>query len=152
MKDAYNPDTLEHISTDTPADWMLRAGVSAPAYNPDTESCYFRNGAWVIVASTALSDAQAKERLAALVHARAVREVVLNRLTGLQLNSSAVSDISAIQAARAALLNITTIPSVQAAMDGASTIAALTAEWQNIFTAISMASPGSAGAFSGLSL
>jgi len=52
MKDAYNPDTLEHISTDTPADWMLRAGVSAPAYNPDTESCYFRNGAWVIVIAT----------------------------------------------------------------------------------------------------
>lgn len=51
MRDAYHPDTLEHIPTDTPADWMMSAGVAAPAYDPSIEGCFFRNGAWVVVPS-----------------------------------------------------------------------------------------------------
>lgn len=60
MRDAYHPDTLEHIPTDTPADWMLRAGVAAPAYNPATDGCFFRSGAWVIVSSLIQINADAK--------------------------------------------------------------------------------------------
>lgn len=51
MRDAYHPDTLEHIQTDTPADWMGLAGAPAPAYNPATEGCFWRNGAWVVIAA-----------------------------------------------------------------------------------------------------
>lgn len=60
MRDAYHPDTLEHIPTDTPADWMLRAGVAAPAYNPATDGCFFRAGAWVIVSALIQINADAK--------------------------------------------------------------------------------------------
>jgi len=49
MRDAYHPDTLEHIPTDTPADWMLRAGFAVPEYNPTIEGCFWKDGAWVVV-------------------------------------------------------------------------------------------------------
>ena len=61
MRDAYHPDTLEHIPTDTPADWMLRAGLPAPQYNPSTSGCFFRNGAWKIVTSQPDTEALAKD-------------------------------------------------------------------------------------------
>jgi len=150
MKDAYNPDTLEHISTDTPADWMLRAGVSAPAYNPNAESCFFRNGAWAIVASTAIADAQALEKAAVLNQVRALREIALNRLTGLQLNTNVAATISALQAARASLLNITTDAGVVAAADGVATRTAVSAAWKIIVANLTKAAPTAASAFSGL--
>ena len=51
MNDAYSPHTGEHIATDTPADWMGRAGIPTPEYNPQTHGCFWRDGAWEIVAA-----------------------------------------------------------------------------------------------------
>lgn len=51
MQDVYSPHTGEHIATDNPADWMGRAGVPAPEYNPQTHGCFWRDGAWEIVAA-----------------------------------------------------------------------------------------------------
>lgn len=51
MNDAYSPHTGEHIATDSPASWMGRAGTSAPEYNPQTHGCFWRGGAWEIVAA-----------------------------------------------------------------------------------------------------
>ena len=50
MNDAYSPHTGEHIKTDQPADWMGRAGVPAPEYDPQTHGCFWRGDAWVIEA------------------------------------------------------------------------------------------------------
>lgn len=49
MNDLYSPDTQEHIATDTPAEWMGRAGIAAPAYDPKLASCYWRGDAWEVV-------------------------------------------------------------------------------------------------------
>lgn len=51
MNDAYSPHTGEHIATDSPAPWMGRAGTSAPEYNPHTHGCFWRDGAWEVVAA-----------------------------------------------------------------------------------------------------
>lgn len=51
MNDAYSPHTGEHIKTDTPADWMGRAGVPAPEYDPATHGCFWRGDAWELVAA-----------------------------------------------------------------------------------------------------
>ena len=51
MNDTYSPHTGEHIATDSPAPWMGRAGTSAPEYNPQTHGCFWRGGAWVLVAA-----------------------------------------------------------------------------------------------------
>lgn len=61
MRDAYHPDTLEHIPTDAPSDWMLRAGVPAPQYDAATSGCFFRNGAWEIVTSQPDTEMLARE-------------------------------------------------------------------------------------------
>ncbi len=50
-QDIYSPDTGEHIKTDSPAQWMLHAGVAAPTYNSAIEGCFWRNGVWVVVQS-----------------------------------------------------------------------------------------------------
>jgi len=51
MNNAYNPTTLEHIRTDTPAPWMGLAETDAPEYNQATQGCFWRDGAWVVVES-----------------------------------------------------------------------------------------------------
>ena len=51
MNDTYSPHTGEHIATDSPAPWMGRAGTSAPEYNLHTHGCFWRGGAWVLVAA-----------------------------------------------------------------------------------------------------
>lgn len=54
MNDAYSPHTGEHITTDTtdtPADWMGRAGIPAPEYNQHTHGCFWRGDAWELVAA-----------------------------------------------------------------------------------------------------
>lgn len=51
MNDAYSPHTGEHIATDSPAQWMGRAGTPAPEYNSQTHGCFWRGGAWEIVAA-----------------------------------------------------------------------------------------------------
>ena len=47
----YSPHTGEHINTDSPSDWMGRAGTPAPSYDRLTKGCFFKDGAWVIVDS-----------------------------------------------------------------------------------------------------
>ena len=48
MGNTYSPHTGEHIHTDDPAPWMLRATEPAPQYNPSTHSCFWRGGEWVL--------------------------------------------------------------------------------------------------------
>ena len=47
----YSPHTFEHIRTDNPADWMLRAPVVAPDYDPTLASAFWRGDFWEIVES-----------------------------------------------------------------------------------------------------
>lgn len=49
MNDIYSPFTGEHIWTDNPADWMSKAGVPAPEYDPVASSCFWRGDGWEIV-------------------------------------------------------------------------------------------------------
>jgi len=44
----YSPHTLELIATTTPADWMASTDVAPPAFQPETQSCLFQDGAWVV--------------------------------------------------------------------------------------------------------
>ena len=44
----FSPHTGEHIETTTPADWMGYTDQQPPAYNRQTQSAFFRDGAWVI--------------------------------------------------------------------------------------------------------
>lgn len=50
MKDFYSPNTLEHIRTESGADWMARAGSEPPVYDPQSHSAFFEDGKWVIKA------------------------------------------------------------------------------------------------------
>lgn len=52
MNDIYSPHTGEHIQTDDPAEWMGRAGVAAPAYDPATQGCFWRGQGWEVVTAT----------------------------------------------------------------------------------------------------
>ena len=45
----YSPQTGEHILTNDPAPWMGRARTDAPAYDPATQGCFWRNDAWEVV-------------------------------------------------------------------------------------------------------
>lgn len=51
MNDLYSPHTGEHIQSDTPAEWMGRAGIDAPSYTPGAESAIWNGAAWEVVAS-----------------------------------------------------------------------------------------------------
>lgn len=48
MNDLYSPHTGEHIKTNTPAPWMLRAGIDAPDYEVG-ESAVWDGSAWEVV-------------------------------------------------------------------------------------------------------
>lgn len=48
MTKYYSPYTQEHINTTNPAPWMGVAKKAAPAYNPATQSCFYRSGKWVV--------------------------------------------------------------------------------------------------------
>jgi hypothetical protein len=149
---AYSPNTGEIINTTTPAAWMSTTPIVPPAYDPAISGCFFRNGAWVVVVSTAIADAGVKEKIAVLEQARSLRETVLNRLTGIQLNTASTNTttLSALQAARLSLLNITTNSGVVAATDGASTKTAIMTAWTTIASTLSAAAPSAASVFIGL--
>ena len=49
---AYSPDTGELIKTDSPQEWMSTTDIAPPAYDSQTEGCFFRNGVWEIVIAT----------------------------------------------------------------------------------------------------
>lgn len=82
--------------------------------------------------------------------ARELREKVLNRLTGIQLNTADQAVVAAIQAARTDLLNITTCPSVVSATDSEGIKAAVMAEWSRIALALVTVAPSAASTFKGL--
>lgn len=101
------------------------------------------------------------DKAAILEQARLMREVALNRLTGIRSKrmwdysqgvnvAAATSDITAIAAADAALRNIPSDASVIAATDGPSTHAAVMALWKTIDTNLSTAAPSVASVFAGL--
>ncbi len=49
MNDLYSTYTREHIPDSAPAsEWMGRAGVDAPEYNPQTHSAFWKDGAWEV--------------------------------------------------------------------------------------------------------
>lgn len=56
MNDIFSPATGEHIRTETPCDWMGRAGKPAPDYDPAIEWCFWRGGHWEIVQGQASLD------------------------------------------------------------------------------------------------
>ena len=56
MQYAYSPDTGELIQTDAPADWMGTTTIAPPAFDAAEEGCFFLDGAWVVVKSTAEID------------------------------------------------------------------------------------------------
>lgn len=149
---AYSPDTQEIINTDTPAEWMSTTTIAPPPYDPAVAGCFFRNGAWVVVASTAQAEAAAEGKAAVLAQARMIRETVLNRLTGIQLNSTDAPTIAAIKTARSSLLNITADVSVRAATDAASTKTAIVAAWKTIAAALDAAAPAAASVFTGMGM
>lgn len=47
---AYSPHTGERILTDTPADWMGVTAVAPPVFDSATTGCFWKSGAWVLVA------------------------------------------------------------------------------------------------------
>lgn len=147
---AYSPDTQEIINTDTPAEWMGTTTKVPPTYDPAVAGCFFRNSAWVIVVSTAQADAHAKEKLEVLAQTRVLRETVLNRLTGIQLNTTDAQTIDAIKAARASLLDITADAGVVAATDGEETKAAIISAWKIIAADLAAATPTAASVFAGM--
>lgn len=48
MKHAYSPTTGEIIVTDSPAEWMGTTAVTPPKYDPQTESCFWVDGGWIV--------------------------------------------------------------------------------------------------------
>lgn len=92
------------------------------------------------------------QKTAVLMQARSLREIVLNRLAGIQLNTTDAPTITAIKAARTELLNITSDANVKAAADGETTKAAIMAAWKIIATALAKSAPEAASVFAGLGL
>lgn len=66
MQDIYSPHTGEHINTDSPAPWMVRAGVPAPEYNPQTQGCFWRGQAWEVVAANPVVEVRDYQHFAPL--------------------------------------------------------------------------------------
>lgn len=90
-----------------------------------------------------------------LTQARAVREQILNRLSGILLSYLVAGDTShnsAIETARQGLLNMTKDPRVVAATDGDSTKCAVMSVYGEIAAALAAADPASVSAFNGISL
>jgi len=54
MNDIYSPYTGEHIITNTPSSWMMRAGIPAPDYDRAVSGCFWQDGAWVIIDAVAV--------------------------------------------------------------------------------------------------
>lgn len=94
MNDCYSPHTGEHIRTDKPADWMGRAGTSAPDYDPVVASAFWRGDRWEIV--DAAPPARTRDEiLQALAQIdtrsiRALREGDAARVAGLEAEADAL--------------------------------------------------------------
>lgn len=155
INDCYSQDTGEHIHTDAPSEWMGRAGTPAPAYDRSGAGCYWQNGTWVVVASTAQAEAAAAGKAVVLAQARTIREQVLDRLTGIRVNDVLPTDtatLNAISAARADLKNLPTCATVMAATDGDTTKVAVITEWRRIALTLATDGPDAANVFAGLGM
>lgn len=98
----------------------------------------------------ALQPAFADIKAMRLASVREVREIALNRLTGIRQDAADDGDavtVSACRAAKDELKNITTCPPVSAATTDAELCAALVAEYARIANAAVGASPALAKAF-----
>lgn len=49
MTHAYHPATGEIILTDSPAPWMGATDAEPPAFDPATQSAFWRDGQWEVV-------------------------------------------------------------------------------------------------------
>jgi hypothetical protein len=49
MKDCYSTYTFEYIDTETPADWMGRAGVEPPEFDTLSFGCFWKDNKWELV-------------------------------------------------------------------------------------------------------
>lgn len=51
----YHPETLEHIRNPLPAvaEWAIATDIEVPGYDPQTESCRFVDGAWLVAVNVA---------------------------------------------------------------------------------------------------
>lgn len=80
--------------------------------------------------------------------ARSVRETILNRLAGIQLNTENAAEIAAIKQARIDMLNITAVAAT--AVNSGEAKTAIMAEWKRIALALALAAPAAATVFKGL--
>lgn len=94
----------------------------------------------------------AAEKAATMAKARELRELILNRLTGIQVNTTDVPTIAAIQAARQALLDFTADAAVVAAVTGEATKQAVLLRWYAIASALTASAPTAASVFVGMGL
>jgi hypothetical protein len=149
MKHYYSPHTGEHIATANPADWMGVTDTAPPAHDPGQATPMFQAGAWVLV-PVAQPDPMAATA-PRLAQVRAVREQMLDRLSGIAGRAHRKGDVAthaACDGAAVALLDITKdLPLDLPAME-----ALVVARYQAIVTTALTAAPGLASAFAGVDL
>ena len=104
----YSPDTGELIVTDTPAKWMAATSIQPPEFDRATASCFFRGGAWEIVAAAPDTTQRRAEILARLAEIdaesiRPAREVSAALTSGQPAPAFSVSKLSALESEADAL-------------------------------------------------
>lgn len=97
-------------------------------------------------------EAMVAEKASILKQARGLRGEVLNRLTGIQVNTADAQTIVAIKAARQALLDITDDAGVVEAVTGAETKAAIMARWHAIAATLAADAPSVVSVFVGMGM
>ena len=149
MKHYYSPHTGEIIHTDNPADWMGVTDTAPPAHDPAQHCPMYQAGAWMLV------PVSQPDPLAAtaprLAQVRAVREQMLDRLSGIAGRAARKGDTAtaaACDTAAVALLDITKdLP-----LDLPGMEALVVARYGAIVTTALTAAPGLASAFAGVDL
>jgi len=109
----------------------------------------------ILASELAKDNESAADKLSILSQGRAIREIALNRLTGIADRASRAGDIttaSACDAAAISLLNITSLQSVINATDGPTTKIALLFVWKQIAAQLAAATPAAVTAFTGLDI
>lgn len=91
----------------------------------------------------------ASEKQAVLTKMRTIRDTILMRLNGIQLDSEDAAVIAATRTAKQGLLDITGHTTVQAATGGAETEAAIKAVYQGLVADLYAAAPYAVTAFRG---
>lgn len=109
----------------------------------------------VLAAEQTAAAAYEEQRMpkpAVIAQWRDLREKILNRLAGTQLNTTDPQEIAAIQSARQALLDFTSHPSVVSATTGAETKAAVMQIWYQTESALIASAPSAKSVFVGMVL